>query len=137
MHVWTDSGLRMLEMETVNKAEKARNSRLLRAYGIDLADYGRILAVQDGRCAICGQVLAHNDNAGRRPEVDHDHRLKGKQSVRGILCGGRYAGCNRKIGRIDRPEWLRAVVAYLENPPARQALRRKSKKVLDTETGRD
>ena len=41
-------------------------------------------------------------------------------SVRGLLCPGRYAGCNRKLGRIDDPKWLRSVLSYLENPPAKQ-----------------
>jgi hypothetical protein len=41
-------------------------------------------------------------------------------SVRGLLCPGRYAGCNRKIGRIDNVDWLKSVIKYLENPPAKQ-----------------
>ena len=45
-------------------------------------------------------------------------------SVRGLLCAGRYAGCNRKLGRIDDPKWLRSVLSYLENPPARQVVSR-------------
>jgi hypothetical protein len=44
-------------------------------------------------------------------------------SVRGILCGGRYAGCNRKIGRIDDIGWMMRVVEYLKNPPARRVLK--------------
>jgi hypothetical protein len=44
-------------------------------------------------------------------------------SVRGLLCPGRYAGCNRKLGRIDDINWLKAVLHYLQNPP--------SKKILD------
>lgn len=45
-------------------------------------------------------------------------------SVRGVLCGGRYAGCNRKIGRIDKVPWLRAVTQYLQDPPARKVLQK-------------
>ncbi len=41
-------------------------------------------------------------------------------SVRGLLCAGRYAGCNRKLGRIDDPVWLRRSADYLENWPSRQ-----------------
>jgi hypothetical protein len=40
-------------------------------------------------------------------------------SVRGLLCPGRYTGCNRLMGRIDDILWLKKVIAYLENPPAR------------------
>ena len=47
-----------------------------------------------------------------------------RPSVRGILCGGRYAGCNRKLGRIDNAPWLQAVLGYLQNPPARRVLRK-------------
>lgn len=39
-------------------------------------------------------------------------------SIRGLLCPGRHTGCNRLLGRIDKPEWLRTSLAYLENPPA-------------------
>jgi len=39
-------------------------------------------------------------------------------SIRGLLCPGRYTGCNRLLGRVDRIEWLKAVLQYLENPPA-------------------
>lgn len=46
-----------------------------------------------------------------------------RKSVRGVLCGGRYAGCNRKIGRIDKIPWLQAVTAYLQNPPAQKVLK--------------
>jgi len=47
-----------------------------------------------------------------------------RASVRGVLCGGRYAGCNRKIGRIDKIPWLQAVTQYLQDPPARKVLSR-------------
>lgn len=45
-----------------------------------------------------------------------------RASVRGVLCGGRYAGCNRKLGMVDRVPWLKNVTAYLENPPAKKVL---------------
>jgi len=45
-------------------------------------------------------------------------------SVRGILCGGRYAGCNRKLGRLDKPEWLQAAHDYIADPPAKYVLTR-------------
>jgi hypothetical protein len=43
-------------------------------------------------------------------------------SIRGLLCPGRYTGCNRLMGRIDRPDWLKRVVHYLENPPAKKVV---------------
>ena len=39
-------------------------------------------------------------------------------SVRGLLCAGRYAGCNRKLGSIDNIIWLKNSTTYLEHPPA-------------------
>lgn len=41
-------------------------------------------------------------------------------SVRGLLCAGRYAGCNRKYGRIDDATWLRSMLNYTLYPPARR-----------------
>jgi len=43
-----------------------------------------------------------------------------KDTVRGILCGGRWAGCNHKLGKVDDENWLRAAADYLAKPPARQ-----------------
>jgi len=45
-----------------------------------------------------------------------------RPSVRGICCGGRYAGCNRKMGRLDNIPWLENTVKYLKSPPARTVL---------------
>lgn len=39
-------------------------------------------------------------------------------SIRGLLCPGRYSGCNRLMGRIDKIDWLEKVLVYLKNPPA-------------------
>jgi hypothetical protein len=46
-----------------------------------------------------------------------------RASVRGVLCGGRYAGCNRKLGRLDDPVWLAAARDYVADPPARRVLK--------------
>jgi len=47
-----------------------------------------------------------------------------RESIRGILCGGRYAGCNRKLGRIDTIPFIENTLAYLKNPPAQRVLDR-------------
>lgn len=39
-------------------------------------------------------------------------------SVRGLLCPGRYRGCNRLMGRVDDIERLEGFLKYLKNPPA-------------------
>jgi hypothetical protein len=67
-------------------AERTRNWRLKRGYGIDIAEYEALLLSQKGKCAICG------DGPGRhRLAVDHCH---GTGLVRGILCHK----CNLTIG---------------------------------------
>lgn len=43
-------------------------------------------------------------------------------SVRGLLCAGRYQGCNRLLGRIDNLNWLKKTIDYLKDPPARKIL---------------
>lgn len=58
-----------------------------------------MLAEQDGRCKICGQLKKLN--------VDHDHATG---EVRGLLCHG----CNVGIGFFrDSPELLRSAIDYL------------------------
>ena len=47
-------------------------------------------------------------------------RLVLPHSIRGLLCPGRYTGCNRLMGRIDRIDWLEKVLNYLKNPPAKR-----------------
>ena len=44
------------------------------------------------------------------------------RSVRGLLCPGRYAGCNRLLGRIDNPKLLQQFLDYLADPPAKKML---------------
>lgn len=98
---------------------------LFRNYGITRKEYNAILKTQNGCCAVCGKELVlergkpgFGQQKLGRAELDHDHKKKGKAAVRGILCGGRWAGCNRKLGKIDNVEWLERVVSYLKNPPA-------------------
>jgi hypothetical protein len=72
------------------------------AYGLTTEDYGRMLARQNGACAICKQVFQET------PAVDHCHTT-GK--VRGLLC----RKCNTGLGSYDdEPGRLREAAAYLE-----------------------
>lgn len=64
---------------------KQRARRLAR-FGITPKEYDALLKRQGGRCAICLRKPKT-----RRLCVDHDHALKGRASVRGLLC----MGCNR------------------------------------------
>lgn len=74
-------------------------------YGITPGDYYRMLAEQDGRCAIC---LSDTDSYGRSKfSVDHDHETG---EVRGLLC----THCNRAIGLFgDNAERLTRAANYL------------------------
>ena len=72
------------------KAAIDRRYQLKRKYGITPEEYDRLLAEQDGRCAICR----------RRPRddislhVDHDHETG---RIRGLLC----FRCNNALGDFE------------------------------------
>ncbi len=73
-------------------------------YGIALGTYDRMLAMQNGKCAICDAT----EGGGRGAfHVDHDHS-SGK--VRGLLC----EACNLGLGKFkDRAELLLSAIKYL------------------------
>lgn len=104
-------------------------------YGISLEEYRALYFLQKGKCAICKKpIILHSSlglkTEGKRTEIDHKHvpkkikpQPKQRTLVRGLLCGGRYAGCNAKLGHVDNAEWLRSAAEYLENPPALQIIK--------------
>jgi len=73
------------ELEKATK-EKARNSTLVRKYGITSKTVEQMRREQKGKCAICGKVT-------KNLNVDHHHDT---DTVRGLLCGT----CNRGIGNL-------------------------------------
>jgi hypothetical protein len=77
-------------------------------------NYAAFLNKTDASCIAIGSTRKEARANGKRALL--------RRSVRGVLCGGRYAGCNRKLGRIDKVLWLEAVTAYLKNPPAQKVL---------------
>lgn len=84
-----------------NDPQGERERHLIRKYGITQADYERMFAAQDGKCAICRK------SQDRAFDVDHCHST-GK--VRGLLC----TSCNRMIGHAgDNPATLIAGAEYL------------------------
>lgn len=90
-------------------ASMAGHARSLeKVYGIDAAEYERLLAAQGGRCAIC-----RNRPRTIRFAVDHDHKTG---AVRGILC----KRCNHDLlgGGHDDIDMLFRALAYLLYPPA-------------------
>ena len=77
-----------------------RLSYRARKYGLEPAEFFRLLHEAGGRCQVCGDETASL-------HVDHDHQT-GK--VRGLLC----SHCNLGIGHFrDDPDRLRAAIAYL------------------------
>ncbi len=71
-----------------------RSLMLIRNYGITQEEYEEILKKQNGVCAICENPPTIDKN-GRTISlaVDHHHKLKGKESIRGLLCWT----CNRRL----------------------------------------
>lgn len=85
---------------------RIRASDLKRHYGITVAEFEQILAVQGGGCAICGRD--GSTSPGGILHVDHCHQ---GGHVRGLLC----ANCNRAIGQLgDDAARLRRAADYLE-----------------------
>ena len=83
--------------------DRIRNSRLLKAYGINLETWNALFDSQEKCCAIC-----RTENPGARGwNTDHNHTT-GK--VRGILC----SGCNIGLGLFkDDIKSLLRTVEYL------------------------
>lgn len=77
-------------------------------YGIDFAEYQRMLVAQKGVCAICDQPETKVEKGSiRLLSVDHDHKTG---AVRGLLC----ANCNLAIGyACDDPTILQKAIGYL------------------------
>ncbi len=84
---------------------QTRERHLVRKYKVTLLDYQRMLAEQNGRCAICGASEA--DQHKSVFHVDHCHATG---AVRGLLC----RGCNHVLGHLkDDPTLLRRAIKYL------------------------
>lgn len=75
--------------------------------GIAQTEYERLLAAQDGACAICRQTDIKGNRNHVRFFLDHDHKT-GRR--RGLLC----FSCNRAIGLLgDDPDRLLRAAAYV------------------------
>lgn len=85
----------------------SHSARIEKTYGITAREYKVLLALQDGRCAICRQKPR-----AKRLAVDHDHETG---VVRGLCC----KRCNHDLlgAAHDDVAILLAAVEYLTNPP--------------------
>ncbi len=94
--------------ETRRKYARLPTSRAtLRKFGLTDLDYNKLLAAQNGLCAIC-----HKRPGKKRLAVDHCHKTG---RVRGLLC----TRCNIAIGCLmDSPDLARAAAEYLERDKA-------------------
>ena len=99
-------------MPTNAQRDRARDLYLQRTYGITLAQYEELLALQGGVCAIC-----KSPPKKQALGVDHDHK---SGYVRGLLC----FRCNHKLlpPSGEDPARLDRAAAYLRNPPAEQVV---------------
>lgn len=83
----------------------AQRKAWLKQYGLTPEDFDRLLAEQNGKCAICGEGCS----TGQNLSVDHCHTAG---HVRGLLC----RNCNRGLGLFgDDPERLAKAAAYLRS----------------------
>lgn len=87
--------------------DHVRRYHLLQKYEITPEDYDRMLAEQDGTCAICDGPPAGRGKGNSIFHVDHDHATG---TVRGLLC----APCNTALGLFqDSPGTLLRAIEYL------------------------
>ena len=87
---------------------KKEADRLLREYGITVAQRDAMIAAQGDACKICRDSFDLNARGVLRPHIDHIH---GTKIVRGML----DKECNLGIGFFgDDPELLRRAANYVE-----------------------
>jgi hypothetical protein len=90
-------------VESGRKSVSDRKSHLKRKFGLTQAEYDELLELQDGGCAICGELPGERVSL----RVDHDH-LTGE--VRGILC----VRCHNALGLFrEDPALLTEAAHYL------------------------
>ncbi len=97
--------------------EKRRNEKLRCYYNISPDDYSRLLAIQNGCCAICGSTHHYGNKKSSHFQIDHDHTTG---DVRGLLC----AKCNRGLGLLgDSESSILKVLNYLRGNHAKKFAR--------------
>lgn len=93
------------------------NSRygLKHRHGLTFEQYEKLLAHQDGKCALCPTEHGTSGQNGKL-HVDHNHQTKRN---RGLLC----SRCNAALERAERiPGWLERALVYLATVDAEHVL---------------
>jgi hypothetical protein len=74
-----------------------------RRYGMTADQVDNLVADQDGKCKLCGDVL----KGGRKQAIDHNHD---NGIVRGVLC----CNCNTALGKLkDDPDLIARASEYV------------------------
>jgi len=98
---------RRAELAKAHASRHPDSDQRYRLYGLTVVEHAKLLAQQNGVCAICR-------DPGRDLCVDHDHRTG---RVRALLCNG----CNSAIGFLrESPLLARAAATYLEQQLAKE-----------------
>lgn len=92
------------KIQHIKNIDKRKSQKLMKAYGITLAQKIEMLKSQNNKCDICSIEL----KSIRSAHVDHCHNTK---KVRGILC----TKCNPGIGYFqDNLDLLKSAMKYLK-----------------------
>jgi hypothetical protein len=92
-----------------------------------LEQYAELLVFQGEMCPICRRargatraLSVDHDHAIARNVCDHDHEESCFVCWRGLLC----STCNKMLAHArDDTDFFRRAIAYLDSPPALEALR--------------
>jgi Recombination endonuclease VII/HNH endonuclease len=97
-----------LEYRSIRRKEFS-HKEIERKFGLSLADYSALVALQDNKCAICNCAeTATRNGRVKALAVDHDHETG---EIRGLLC----VACNTGIGKFkDNRNTMLAAIKYLD-----------------------
>lgn len=88
--------------------EYAKNYQLRKTFGISLEEYHTLEEMQNGLCAICGEIEAEKSTRNTYFTVDHCHITN---QIRGLLCNW----CNRGLGLFeDNTDRIKSAINYLK-----------------------
>lgn len=95
-----EKGRRYYSEQSADARKRRAHANNIQRYGITVETFDRLLAQQQGRCAICG----HPPRGRRRLSIDHHHDTG---VVRGLLCNI----CNMFVGFVDADDRVIARLA--------------------------